>query len=84
MGRTSLRIILSDVGERRLGPKRRRLTRVLVPDQFSSPKSRSGGHGGLPSRTRDRETGLKTGFPELKQGDFGPKKVAKQGDFGPK
>ena len=27
-GRTSLRIILSDVGERRLGPKRRRLARV--------------------------------------------------------
>ena len=28
VGRTSLRIILSDVGERRLGPKRRRLARV--------------------------------------------------------
>jgi hypothetical protein len=43
VGRTSLRIILSDVGERRLGPKRRRLIsdfiKKLVSDQKNRPDS---------------------------------------------
>ena len=48
MGRTSLRIILSDVGERRLGQKRRRLapdlTQIpdLTPDPGPRPDPRSG------------------------------------------
>jgi hypothetical protein len=39
VGRTSLRIILSDVGERRLGPKRRRL--AIVPIGCRSFRTKS-------------------------------------------